>query len=416
MGSIIHYNLSIKKGDFNIHNFLMLTLAGIINAVGITLLLAPVGLYDSGVSGLAMFLDMLISVMPLWSWLIIINFPIFFFGMRKQGIPFTVYSLYAILIYSLMAAVFQNIIPTFKPNFFANGSPIVGDEMILCSIFGGMLSGIGSGLTIRYGGTMDGIETLAVIFSKRIGISVGNFVMIFNVILYFTIGVTVMASGQGDFSIPLFSIIAYYVNGKAVDFISEGLDQAKGAIIITTHYDEVAPALSEEFGRGLTVINAKGYYSQSEKQVIYCVINRFQLPRLRSVVGRCDKNAFVTIMDISDVFGTSIKNSRAYEKKRHKQLKEAKLKNAEEAAKMMAEAAMAILDKKSNNENNVSVNEVDENVNKVSVNEVSESVNKESIDETSESVNKEIIDETSESVKGEKQINKTTDKNGIDKQ
>jgi hypothetical protein len=177
--------------------------------------------------------------------------------------------------------------------------------------------------------------------------------MIFNVVLYVTIGVTVMASGQGDFSIPLFSIIAYYVNGKAVDFISEGLDQAKGAIIITTHYDDVAPALSEEFGRGLTVINAKGYYSQSEKQVIYCVINRFQLPRLRAVVGRCDKNAFVTIMDISDVFGTSIKNSRAYEKKRIKQLKEAKLKNAEDAAKAMAEAALAMMgEQDKNTENN----------------------------------------------------------------
>jgi uncharacterized membrane-anchored protein YitT (DUF2179 family) len=273
--------------------------------------------------------------------------------MKKQGIPFTVYSLYAIAVYSAMAAVFQNIIPKFVTDFFANGSPIVGDELILCSIFGGMFSGIGSGLTIRYGGTMDGIETLAVIFSKKIGISVGNFVMIFNVVLYVTIGVTVMASGQGDFSIPLFSIIAYYVNGKAVDFISEGLDQAKGAIIITTHYDDVAPALSEEFGRGLTVINAKGYYSQSEKQVIYCVINRFQLPRLRAVVGRCDKNAFVTIMDISDVFGTSIKNSRAYEKKRIKQLKEAKLKNAEDAAKAMAEAALAMMgEQDKNTENN----------------------------------------------------------------
>jgi uncharacterized membrane-anchored protein YitT (DUF2179 family) len=207
MGSITNYGFLVKKGDFKIFNFLMLTLAGIINSVGVTLLLAPVKLYDSGVSGLAMFLDMLIDALPLWSWLIIINFPIFLFGMKKQGIPFTVYSLYAIAVYSAMAAVFQNIIPKFVTDFFANGSPIVGDELILCSIFGGMFSGIGSGLTIRYGGTMDGIETLAVIFSKKIGISVGNFVMIFNVVLYVTIGVTVMASGQGDFSIPLFSIL-----------------------------------------------------------------------------------------------------------------------------------------------------------------------------------------------------------------
>jgi hypothetical protein len=191
-------------------------------------------------------------------------------------------------------------------------------------VFGGMLSGIGSGITIRYGGTMDGIETLAVIFSKKLGLTVGNFVMIFNVILYMTIGITVMANGWDNFTIPLFSIVAYFVNGKAVDFITEGIDQAKGALIITTNYDSVCSALSEEFGRGLTVINAKGYYSQSDKQVIYCVINRFQLPRLRAIVARCDKFAFVTVMDISDVFGTSVKNSKAYDKKLAKMRKEAK--------------------------------------------------------------------------------------------
>jgi uncharacterized membrane-anchored protein YitT (DUF2179 family) len=270
--------------------------------------------------------------MPLWLWLLVINVPIFLFGMRKQGIAFTLYSLFAILIYSLSSMVFQNLIPSFYPQFFANGSPIAGNQLILCSIFGGMFSGIGSGLTIRYGGTMDGMETLAVVFAKKIGLSVGNFVMIFNVILYITIGVTVIATGAGDFTIPLFSIIAYFVNGKAVDFISEGIDQAKGALIITTNQDSVASSLSEEFGRGLTVINAKGYYSQADKQMIYCVVNRFQLPRLKTIVQRCDKHAFVTVMDISDVLGTSVKSSRAFDKKRAKQLREAKLKAAEDSS------------------------------------------------------------------------------------
>jgi uncharacterized membrane-anchored protein YitT (DUF2179 family) len=221
------------------------------------------------------------------------------------------------------AAVFQNIIPQFDPDFFADGSPIAGNELILCSIFGGILSGIGSGMTIRFGGTMDGIETLAVIFSKRLGLTVGNFVMIFNVTLYMIIGITVISTGTGDFTIPLFSIIAYFVNGRAVDFISEGIDQAKGAFIITTEYDNLAPALSEEFGRGLTIMEAKGFYSNSAKKVIYCVVNRFQLARVRAVVARCDKHAFVTVMDITDVFGTSVKNNRAAEIKRLKKIKEA---------------------------------------------------------------------------------------------
>lgn len=317
-------NLRYEKGDLQLANFVMLTVAGIINAVGVTLFLAPVNLYDSGVSGLSMFLDMLVAAMPLWSWLLIINFPIFLFGLNKQGVAFTTYSLYAILIYSLSSMVFQTIIPSFYPEFFANGSPVAGREILLCCVFGGMLSGIGSGMTIRYGGTMDGMETLAVIFAKRLGLTVGNFVMIFNVLLYITIGITVVCNGTGDFTIPLFSIIAYYVNGKAVDFISQGIDQAKGAIIITMEYDRVAAALSSEFGRGLTVIDAKGYYSQSDKKFIYCVVNRFQVAKLRTIVAKYDRHAFVTINDISDVFGTSVKNSRLTDKKHREKIRQLK--------------------------------------------------------------------------------------------
>ena len=319
-----------EKGDLQPANFAMLTVAGIINAVGVTLFLAPVNLYDSGVSGLSMFLDMLVTAMPLWSWLLIINFPIFIFGLNKQGVAFTVYSLYAILIYSLSSMVFQNIIPVYFPQFFANGSPVAGREILLCCVFGGMLSGIGSGMTIRYGGTLDGIETLAVIFAKKLGLTVGNFVMIFNVLLYITIGATVAGMGTGDFAIPLFSIIAYYVNGKAVDFISQGIDQAKGAIIITMEYDKVAAALSSEFGRGLTVIDAKGYYSQSDKKFIYCVVNRFQVAKLRNIVAKYDRHAFVTINDIADVFGTSVKNSRLTDARREEKLR--KLRESKKTA------------------------------------------------------------------------------------
>lgn len=326
--------IKFKREDFNIFNFAMLILAGVINAFGVTLLLAPLRLFDSGVSGLAMFLDVLIVPMPLWSWLIIINVPIFLFGAKKQGGAFTIYSLFGIVVYSLFSMLFQNILPAYVEFFVTDGvSPIAGDSLLLAAIFGGMLSGVGSGMTIRYGGTLDGMETLAVIFAKKLGLTVGNFVMIFNVILYVTVGIYYRATGAEQFfELALFSIIAYYINGKTVDFITEGIDQAKGAIIITTRYDAVAPALSEEFGRGLTVINAKGYYSQSEKQMIYCVVNRFQLARLRAIVTRCDKQAFVTVMNISDVFGTSVKNSRANDRKRARQRREAAEKTAAEQA------------------------------------------------------------------------------------
>lgn len=295
----------MKKNEFNLFNFIMLFFAGIINAMGVTLLLAPVNLYDSGVSGLSMLISWLTpDWLQLWMALIIINLPIYLFGLKKQGVEFTVYSLFAIGIYSLSSFVFQTVIPACVPDFFANGSPVAGTEMILCAVFGGTLSGIGSGLTIRYGGSMDGMETLGVIFAKKLNLTIGNFVMIFNIVLYLTIGIIYQS-----FVLPLFSIIAYFVNGAAVDFITEGIDQAKGALIITEHYDVIASVLSEEFGRGLTVMDAKGYYSDTNKKIIYCVVNRFQLAKLRNIIHKCDENAFVTVMDISDVFGTSVKSS-----------------------------------------------------------------------------------------------------------
>lgn len=309
-----------KRLDFKIKNFLMLFVAGVVNAVGVTLLLLPAGFYDSGISGISMLIN---NVTPryiqLWIPLVILNMPIFLFGMKRQGVEFTLYSLFAILIYSLCSLIFQEVIPVYLPSFFENGSPIAGAEKIICAIFGGLLSGIGSGMAIRFGGTMDGMETLAVMFAKRINLSVGTFVLIFNVFLYVIIGALAVGGAipgvqENDFTPALYSMVAYFAASKAVDFISDGLDQAKGALIITSRYHTVCKALSDEFGRGLTVIEGRGYYSQSEKHVIYCVINRFQVAKLRDIVGKEDPFAFVTVMDISDVIGTSIKYSRVNEK------------------------------------------------------------------------------------------------------
>lgn len=328
-----------RKLNLSVKNFIMLFIAGIINAVGVTLLLLPAGFYDSGVSGISMLIN---NVTPdwvqLWIPLIVLNLPIFLFAMKQQGIEFTFYSLFAIAVYSVCSLIFQNVIPKFVANFFENGSPIAGNEPIICAIFGGLLSGIGSGMTIRFGGTMDGMETLAVMFAKKLNLTVGNFVLIFNVFLYIVIGALSFAgltdtANASDFAPALYSIVAYFAASKAVDFISDGIDQAKGALIITSKYDSVCKALSDEFGRGLTVIDARGYYSGTEKQVIYCVINRFQVAKLRAIVSGQDAFAFVTVMDISDVIGTSVKYSRVNDKF-------LKQKAAEKAAKEAAARAV----------------------------------------------------------------------------
>lgn len=285
----------LKK--INIINLIMLTVAGIVNAFGITLFLTPVKLYDSGISGTSMLLEQLTpEYLTLSVFLLILNIPLFIFGLKKQGLLFTVYAIYTVGIYSLFAWLITDIFPI-DVSFT---SPLAGEDLLLCALFGGVISGIGSGLAIRFGGAMDGIEVMAVIFAKRLGITVGTFVMIYNVILYIICGFVL-----GSWILPLYSIVTYAAALKTVDFIVEGMDRAKCAIIITEFPDEISEALSEAFGSGTTQLNAKGGYSNRSKSMIYFIVNRYQVIRMRDLVHEIDPSAYITISEVADVFSNN---------------------------------------------------------------------------------------------------------------
>ncbi|HIT36806.1 MAG TPA: YitT family protein, partial [Candidatus Faecousia intestinavium] len=166
-------------------NFLFLIAAGCINAVGVTMFLAPVNLYDSGISGTSMLLwQVTPEAYTLSLFLILLNVPLFLFGLKKQGWCFTVYSIWAVTIYSVASFIITDVLPV----DVSVASPFAGQDLLLCAIFGGLVSGAGSGLTIRLGGAIDGMEVLGVIFAKGLGLTVGTFVMIYNVLLYILIG------------------------------------------------------------------------------------------------------------------------------------------------------------------------------------------------------------------------------------
>lgn len=280
-------------------NFLLLIAAGTINAIGVTMFLAPVHLYDSGISGTSMLLwQVTPPAFTLSLFLVLLNVPLFLFGLKKQGLCFTIYSIWAVFVYSGVSFLINEVLPV----DVATASPFAGSDLLLCAIFGGLISGIGSGLTIRWGGAIDGIEVMAVIFAKRLGLTVGSFVMAYNVVLYITIGII-----WGSWILPLYSIVTYFVGNNAVDFIVEGLDKAKAVMIVTRCQDEICRVLSEEFGRGITQISAKGYFSGADNCVVYFVVNRFQIPKVKKLVAEADASAFVTITEISDVMGSSVK-------------------------------------------------------------------------------------------------------------
>ena len=284
--------------NFRLSNLLALTAAGIINAIGVTIFLSPVKLYDSGISGTSMLLA---QVTPEWLtlsvFLLVLNVPLFLYGLKKQGALFTLYAIYTVCSYSLAAWLITDVLPV-DVSF---ASPLAGQDLLLCAIFGGLISGVGSGMAIRFGGAIDGVEVMAVIFAKGLGLTVGTFVMIYNVLLYIAIGCIFKS-----WVLPLYSIVTYCVAIKAVDFIVEGLDKAKSAMIVTNQETAISAALSEAFGRGITHIDARGFYSGQEQTIIYFVVNGFQIARLKSIVTSIDPNAFITISDVSDVLGKSV--------------------------------------------------------------------------------------------------------------
>lgn len=283
---------------FKIINFLMLTVAGIVNAIGVTMFLSPVKLYDSGISGTSMLLSQITpEYLTLSIFLVALNVPLFLYGLKKQGVRFTVYSIYTVCIYSLSAWLITDVLPI-DVSFT---SPLAGDDLLLCALFGGLISGVGSGLAIRFGGAMDGIEVMAVVFAKRLNITVGTFVMIYNVLLYICCGIAIHS-----WILPLYSIVTYGAGIKTVDFIVEGLDRSKAAMIITVCPDEVSQALTEEFGSGPTKISATGGYSGTEKTVIYFVLNRFQISKMKDIVHEADNTAYITITEVADVFKSNI--------------------------------------------------------------------------------------------------------------
>ncbi|MGN0620369.1 MAG: YitT family protein [Porcipelethomonas sp.] len=281
------------KSGLEWKKFILLTIAGIINAIGVTVFIAPVQLYDSGISGTSILLSQITP--DGWSlpiFLLLLNIPLFLYGLKKQGPSFTVYAVYAVAVYSVCAWLITDILPI----DVSIASPLAGTDLLLCALFGGLISGVGSGLAVRAGGAMDGIEVMAVIFSKRLGITVGTFVMIYNVLLYIICGIVIKS-----WILPLYSIVTYGAALKTVDYIVEGIDRSKAATIITSCPQDVCSTVSNEFGCGITVTEAKGFYSGEPKTVLYVVLNRFQIVRLKGIVKEIDPSAYIFITEIADV-------------------------------------------------------------------------------------------------------------------
>ncbi|MBP3809413.1 MAG: YitT family protein [Clostridiales bacterium] len=282
----------LEKYNIEPVKMLWMIVAGVVSAFGITCFLSPMHLYDSGIAGTSLLLSQLT---PPWCslslFLVILNVPLMLYGLKKQGVAFTVYSVFAVVVYSVTALIIE-----YETNL-ESGSPIAGTDILLCAVFGGLICGAGSGIAVRNGGAIDGIEVMAVIFAKSLNLTVGTFMMIYNICLYIICGLIFQS-----WVLPLYSIVTYYVALNTIDFIAEGLDRSKSVMIITEKGDEVSKVLMKEFGSGTTIIPAKGGFTSKERTVVYFVVNRFQIARMRQLVHRADPHAYLTISEVADIY------------------------------------------------------------------------------------------------------------------
>ncbi|TCP20647.1 uncharacterized membrane-anchored protein YitT (DUF2179 family) [Scopulibacillus darangshiensis] len=262
-------------------------IGAVLEAVALEIFLVPNGIIDGGIVGISIMLSH-ISGIKLGLFLFVLNLPFFFFGYKQMGKTFTITSISAVTILSIFTTLFTPV-----PGFT--------NDPLLAAVFGGVILGIGVGLVIRYGGSSDGTEILAVLFNKFSPFSVGETVMFFNIIILGTAGFVF------GWNHAMYSLIAYFIAFKMIDITIEGLESSRSVWIISSKPVDIGDALNDRLGRGITYLNGEGAYSGDDKQVIFTVITRLEEAKLKSIVDDIDPGAFLAVGDIHDVKGGNFK-------------------------------------------------------------------------------------------------------------
>jgi uncharacterized membrane-anchored protein YitT (DUF2179 family) len=270
----------------------ILMLLGIFSAgFGLKGFLIPNGLIDGGVMGISLLINKE-TQLSLSLLIILINVPFIFLGWHQISKIFSLKSIGAIGLLAVVVAIFPY--------------PDVTHDKLLVAVFGGFFIGAGIGLCIRGGGVIDGTEVLAIFLSKKRSLSVGDFILVFNIVIF---GV---AAYLLSVETALYSILTYLAASKTVDFILEGIEEYTGVTIISPHSSEIAAFIKEKMGRGLTIYAGKrGYGKRGDSYVntdiIFTVVTRLEISRLTNEVEKIDPNAFVVMQSIRDTRGGMVK-------------------------------------------------------------------------------------------------------------
>lgn len=253
--------------------------------------LLPNKFIDGGAMGISLLIsettELSLSIL-----IVAVNLPFLVLGYSQIGKEFAFKSIFAII----LLAIVVHFVPY----------PLITSDKLLIAVFGGFFLGAGIGMAIRGGSVIDGTEVLAIYLSKRTGLTIGDIILIFNIII-FSFGAYILS-----IEIALYAILTYMAASKTVDFIIEGVEEYTGITIISEYSDEIRLMITEKLGRGVTLYNGKGGYGKKgeiseEIDIIYTVITRLEIARLKNEVEKIDSKAFLIMNSIKDTKGGMIK-------------------------------------------------------------------------------------------------------------
>ncbi|MDQ7092256.1 YitT family protein [Desulfosporosinus sp. PR] len=267
--------------------YVFLFIGAVLAAVGLEIFIVPNEIVDGGITGISIMASHL-TKLPLGAFIFTLNIPFLVLGYYQIGKTFVFSTLFSITTLSIGVSILQPV-------------PGLTNDMLLAAVFGGIILGIGVGLVVRYGGSMDGTEIVAIVISKQSGFSVGEVVMFFNIFILSSAGLLF------GWNRAMYSLIAYFIAFKVIDLTIQGLDESKAVMIVSEKPDEISEALQARLGRGVTFLEGRGGYSGEAKGVLYSVITRLEIAKLKAIIDEIDEDAFVTIHDVHDVIGGKVR-------------------------------------------------------------------------------------------------------------
>lgn len=268
----------------------MIVIGAGLAAVSIELFLYPNRIIDGGVIGVSLILDYISPPYVTFSLLVIIlNLPFMYYGYKQIGKTFFWSAMFGLFCLSLIETMISHVEP-------------FTTEPVLATVFGGLLLGAGVGLVIRHGGSMDGTEIMGIVLTKKLPFSIGEFVMFTNIFIF---GWAAFVFGPER---AMYSVMTYYIAFKTIDTVIQGLEETKAALIVSDMFEDISQDILDRLGRGTTKLMGKGGFTDTEKEVIYVVVTRLEVTKLKNIVHEIDKNAFITIMDTSETRGAKFKS------------------------------------------------------------------------------------------------------------